>query len=744
MQGGNMRNSTYKTLCNLIDTLLEATGMLCNCTNTLERQELATGVNEFITTVLGFVETAGEECLPLAAAVKDLSQWLHEETFDQNHYLALTERIETSLYSIYDANFSVEQLKEESNFIRYIELLQWSSERYCILIASSDTPCGSPLFTRSVGQELCKVGIQTDLSDKFRASYAAIIDGGKTIAERISFTDSVLLEETFEDVHITIKSSGMNVKDSSNGVYIDIQKSNESILDQATDMPTFIRGLLFAVYDKEKNVICDIAGFDTYEPYLTCVRKENKLIKLIEDAYPGITFIKYAAPKFPTDAYSENELYILNHNIDYSLILAYPEIKSAIRDSIKETEGIREVLTPPASYININGARCFEDHIGTYLNTINGHRKTTGQPVKAKRTIYMLGGCGTAGIGVRDEGTYASQLQILLNEHAKSHDFLVENYGFPLDGMDVFEEEISILGSLPLKSGDIVIGLGNNTYGMERNYEKDRRKYGEIFFDKKHLTEAGNRLVADGIFLVLQENNFFEETLSIEQPERKKNNCRCNFTEEQMQELDSYKQMLSKLWVDNMQCSENIGAIVMNCNPFTLGHRYLIEQAAKQCEQLLIFVVQEDKSFFPYNDRIELVRQGVQDLPNVSVVGSGKFIISSLTFQSYFNKASLQDRTIDCSDDVTLFVNEIAPAANIKTRFVGEEPLDQVTNQYNRTLEKILPMNGIQFVEIPRKTTGDNIISASRVRQLLQDRNWDEIKKYVPETTLRYLEEKYR
>ena len=738
-----MKNSTYKTLRNLIATLQEATGMLCNCTNTLEKQQLLAGVDEFISTVLGFAETAGEECIPLADAVKELSQWLHEESPDFSQYLTLAERTETSLCGIYDVNFSIEQLKEETNFIRYIELLQWAAERYCILIASSDTPCGSPLFTHNVGQELCKVGIKTNLSDKFRASYAAIIDSGKTIAERISLTESIRLEESLGDVHITIKSSGMNVKDSSNGVYIDIQKDNERVLNQATDMPAFVRGLLFAVYDKEENVVCDIAGFDTYIPYLTCVRKENKLIKMIEDAYPGVTFIKYAAPKFTTDTYSENELYILNRNIDYSLILAYPEIKSAIRDSIKETDGIREVLTPPNSYINVNGARCFEDHTGTYLNTINGHRKTTGQPAKPKRTIYMLGGCGTAGIGVRDEGTYASQLQMLLNEHAKEHGFLVENYGFPLDGMDYLKEEVAILGSLPLKSGDIVIGLGNNTYDMERNYEKDRRKYGEIFFDKKHLTEAGNRLVADGIFLALRENNFFEETLDIEQPERKNDNYKRSFTEEQMQELASYKQMLSDLWTDNMQSSEDVGAIVMNCNPFTLGHRYLIEQAAKQCEQLLIFVVQEDKSFFPYNDRIELVRQGVQDLSNVSVVGSGKFIISSLTFQSYFNKAALQDRTIDCSDDVTLFVNEIAPAANIKTRFVGEEPLDQVTNQYNRTLEKILPMNGIRFVEIPRITTGDNVISASRVRQLLQEKNWDEIKRYVPETTLRYLEEKF-
>ncbi len=738
-----MKNSTYKTLCNLIATLQEATGILYNCTNALEKQQLLIGIDEFSSTILSFVESAGDECLPLKDAIKELSLWLHKESPDFNQCLSLTEDIETALCRIYDANFSIEQLKEETNFIRYIELLQWASERYCILIASSDTPCGSPLFTHNVGQELCKVGIKNNLSNKFRASYAAIIDNSKAIAERISLTESVLLEESLGDIRITIKSSGMNVKDSSNSVYFNIQKGDETVLNQATDMPSFVRGLLFAVYDKEENVVCDIAGFDTYIPYLTCVRKENKLIKMIEDAYPGITFMKYAAPMFTTETYSENELYILNHNIDYSLILAYPEIKSAIRDSIKETDGIREVLTPPNSYINVNGARCFEDHTGTYLNTINGHRKTIAQPEKSKRTIYMLGGCGTAGIGVRDEGTYASQLQMLLNEHAKEQGFLVENYGFPLDGMDYLKEEVAILGSLPLKSGDIVIGLGNSTYGMERNYERDRRKYGEIFFDKKHLTEAGNRLVADGIFLALQENNFFEETLSIEQPERKNDNYKRSFTEEQMQELASYKQMLSDLWTDNMQSSEDAGAIVMNCNPFTLGHRYLIEQAAKQCEQLLIFVVQEDKSFFPYNDRIELVRQGVQDLPNVSVVGSGKFIISSLTFQSYFNKAALQDRTIDCSDDVTLFVNEIAPAANIKTRFVGEEPLDQVTNQYNRTLEKILPMHGIQFVEIPRITTGDNVISASRVRQLLHEKNWDEIKKYVPKTTLRYLEEKF-
>ena len=128
-----MKNSTYKTLCNLITTLQEAAEMLCNCTNALEKQQLLAGVDEFITTVLGFSESAGEECLPLTDSIKELSQWLHEESPDFNQYLTLAERIEISLCSIYDANFSTEQLKEETNFIRYIELLQWAAERYCVL-----------------------------------------------------------------------------------------------------------------------------------------------------------------------------------------------------------------------------------------------------------------------------------------------------------------------------------------------------------------------------------------------------------------------------------------------------------------------------------------------------------------------------------------------------------------------------------------------------------------------------------
>lgn len=181
----------------------------------------------------------------------------------------------------------------------------------------------------------------------------------------------------------------------------------------------------------------------------------------------------------------------------------------------------------------------------------------------------------------------------------------------------------------------------------------------------------------------------------------------------------------------------------MNCNPFTLGHQYLVEYAAAQVVKLYIFVVEEDRSEFPFADRIELVRQGVKNFSNVEVLPSGKFIISQQTFSGYFNKAQLQDVQVDSSEDVEIFGREIAPTLGITIRFAGEEPTDNVTRQYNETMKNILPKFGVEFREIPRKTFGDEIISASVVREALKRGDFDKIKNLVPDTTYLYLQKRY-
>ena len=181
----------------------------------------------------------------------------------------------------------------------------------------------------------------------------------------------------------------------------------------------------------------------------------------------------------------------------------------------------------------------------------------------------------------------------------------------------------------------------------------------------------------------------------------------------------------------------------MNCNPFTSGHLYLIEQAAAQMEKLFVFVVEEDKSEFPFADRIALVKAGTSHLSNVTVLPSGKFIISALTFSDYFNKKEIQEHAVDTSLDVTLFAKEIAPVLGIRTRFAGSEPTDKITRQYNQSMDAILTRYGIKFVEIPRVETDGVPVSASHVRRLLEVKDFEAIAKIVPKTTLDYLMNKF-
>lgn len=189
--------------------------------------------------------------------------------------------------------------------------------------------------------------------------------------------------------------------------------------------------------------------------------------------------------------------------------------------------------------------------------------------------------------------------------------------------------------------------------------------------------------------------------------------------------------------------NKSVGAVVMNCNPFTLGHLHLIEYAAAKVDFLYIFVVEEDKSIFPFKDRINLVRQGVSDIKNVYVTGSGKVMISTITFPTYFIKDNPATAALDASFDVEIFARYVAPELNISYRFVGEEPFDAVTRNYNRRMKEILPQFGINIVEIPRKkfyySGNEIIISASKVREYLKVKNFDALKKLLPAVTYEYL-----
>ncbi len=207
------------------------------------------------------------------------------------------------------------------------------------------------------------------------------------------------------------------------------------------------------------------------------------------------------------------------------------------------------------------------------------------------------------------------------------------------------------------------------------------------------------------------------------------------------------------------------GAIVMNANPFTKGHRYLVEQAASQVDNLYVIVVKEDRSRFPYVERKAMIEAGCAGLDNVVVCEGSDYAISAATFPTYFLK-KLDDATdTQIALDLDLFVNHIAQPLGVTVRFAGSEPEDALTRRYNELMAEILPGTSvavvrqdhqpdselvegsavrqarrpIDFVEIPRLEQNGNPISATSLRRALDKGNLKEAMEYIPESTVPYL-----
>lgn len=182
------------------------------------------------------------------------------------------------------------------------------------------------------------------------------------------------------------------------------------------------------------------------------------------------------------------------------------------------------------------------------------------------------------------------------------------------------------------------------------------------------------------------------------------------------------------------------GAIVANCNPFTLGHRYLIETALKECDLLHLFILSEDKSDFSAEERFAMVSEGIKDLPRVLLHPTSDYLISQATFPTYFIKDKAKAEDANCELDVRIFCECLAGPLSIKKRFAGTEPTDVVTNAYNEAMRRILPEYGMEFVEIKRLETKSGVpVSAKEVRRLLKEGDYGALKSLLPESTIRQL-----
>jgi [citrate (pro-3S)-lyase] ligase len=215
--------------------------------------------------------------------------------------------------------------------------------------------------------------------------------------------------------------------------------------------------------------------------------------------------------------------------------------------------------------------------------------------------------------------------------------------------------------------------------------------------------------------------------------------------------ISSYRKYLAGFRALAEPEGEKRGAVVVNCNPFTLGHRSLIERALERCETLCVIVVEAELSVFSFDDRFAMVLAGTEDLrghaspKRVAVLGSGDYAVSAATFPTYFLKerAPLAVAERQARLDLELFLRLFAPSLGVSVRFIGTEPLSPLTNVYNRVMREVLPPGGVEVNELERAVTerGD-VISATVVREKLSSGDTDDIRDYLPDSTIKYLRTK--
>ncbi|PLX19857.1 MAG: [citrate (pro-3S)-lyase] ligase [Salinivirgaceae bacterium] len=208
--------------------------------------------------------------------------------------------------------------------------------------------------------------------------------------------------------------------------------------------------------------------------------------------------------------------------------------------------------------------------------------------------------------------------------------------------------------------------------------------------------------------------------------------------------IKTYQDYIRKSKIETS--SRPVSALVVNCNPFTNGHKFLIEKASRESRVLYLFVVEEDKSSFPFEIRWKLIEKGIAHLDNVVMLKSSHYVVSGTIFPSYFlknqpeNEISMKQAELD----IQTFIRYIVPILGITRRYVGTEDYCKTTLAYNNAMKKLLPKSGVELVEVPRikidsGIENQGIVSASKIRAAIKNDQLQEVFPFLPEVTKDFL-----
>ena len=384
-------------------------------------------------------------------------------------------------------------------------------------------------------------------------------------------------------------------------------------------------------------------------------------------------------------------------------------------------------------YYSLESGRVYirmKDVSSPYLNIVNGERVTVGQPERADRTIWFFGPCVVIGGFVEDRHTIESFLQERLNR---------DGYSCRVVNCGCYEtpyQRMVRVTSAPIRPGDIVVLYVRNhpvagTVSVDlTELLAENSVPSEWLLDiPLHCNHKVNRIYAEELYRLMVRDGVLLQSAG----------------QDAGGAVLSRSLAIHSLFLDlhfhnfHPKEGEVVGSIGMHGNPFTLGHRYLIETASGMVDRLFVLLIEDEIGSFSYAERFAMAVEGTRDLPNVRIVAGGPFQATRNVFREYFVRIEPADMRESAMTDTLIFAESIAPRLGITRRFLGDERNNPKMQFFNDLLKETLPAYGIEVIELPRAESGGHPISASLARKAAAEGDMETLLANIPETTARFL-----
>lgn len=627
----------------------------------------------------------------------DYSRWDDMLYVDRNQKFMMNKEIVQKVLGVYDAVYLAEPVEKKN--VYYLSLLEYLKQAQISY---------EILEIEKVGEILAENAICIFLDEDERRGAQALYNVEIKKCDSLGFDiskDDLLIDTQLKIRFATYQSLIMQVIEESWITRLNIQKPKKLFLHGIDDKATVLFSAL-----KANRIKC--FAIHTYENEETEYRK-NFWSEVHERLKTNPLNMKEPWPKEEnTEFYGE--LYQLR---DYKKEIAQREIFDAMF-SFKYRSSVK----------------------GKYYNAKSGRRVTYFQPKEYVGTIYLVGLCIVIGAYVEDQYTIASYLQKLLLE--RGYKYRVENYGEMMRLDAALECRLQEIDEY--SEDDIIVyfsGLGE-TIGvsgssLEKIYEQNQTSSKWVVDGYGHCNNKVNQLIADNVFGMIQ------SSLSNEYQVLHGNKIQIDF---QKVMADYIQHKYLDQYFGNFHRNEyhTVGVIVMKGDPFHKGHRHLIEQARKQVDFLIIFVMEKDDFVFSFEERFQMIVDGTRDIDNIMVVPNGDFVFSENTFWEYYRKREDETLVDNAEYDISIFADYIAKPLHITHRFAGEEPKRAIIKIYNETMKRRLPQKGITYVELPRIYLKGSQINSSEVRKCLRNEEYEKVFGMLPDTTKQYMEKYLR